>query len=52
MYVTLTANFAHQTISSSAASLFLSLAGAVEQPDDCVTDVENATEANLRGVPR
>ncbi len=35
-----------------AASLFLSLAGAAEQPDDFVTDVENATEANLRGVSR
>jgi hypothetical protein len=35
-----------------AASLFLSLAGAAEQPDDFVTDVENATEANPRGVSR
>jgi hypothetical protein len=32
--------------------LFLSLAGAAEQSDDFVTDVENATEANLRGVSR
>jgi hypothetical protein len=32
------------------ASLFLSLAGAAEQPEDCATDVENAAEANLRGV--
>jgi hypothetical protein len=36
----------------AAASLFLSLADAAEQPDDFVTDVENATEANLRGVSR
>jgi hypothetical protein len=25
---------------------------AAEQPDDFVTDVENATEANLRGASR
>ena len=36
----------------AAASLFLSLAGAAEQPDDFASDVENATEANLRGVSR
>lgn len=35
-----------------AASLFLSLAGAAEQPDDFVTDVDDATEANLKGVSR
>lgn len=35
-----------------AASLFLSLAGAAEQLDEFVTDVDDATEANLRGVPR
>jgi hypothetical protein len=35
-----------------AASLFLSLAGAAEQPDEFVTDVDDATEANLRGVSR
>jgi hypothetical protein len=35
-----------------AASLFLSLAGAAEQPDECVTDVDDATEANLTGVSR
>jgi hypothetical protein len=35
-----------------AASLFLSLAGADEQPDEFVTDVDDATEANLRGVSR
>jgi hypothetical protein len=32
--------------------LFLSLAGAAEQPDEFVTDVDDATEANLRGVSR
>jgi hypothetical protein len=35
-----------------AASLCLSLAGAAEQPDAFVTDVDDATEANLRGVSR
>lgn len=35
-----------------AASLFLSLADAAEQPDEFVTDVDDATEAKLRGVPR
>jgi hypothetical protein len=35
-----------------AASLLLSLAGGAEQPDELVTDVDDATEANLRGVSR
>jgi hypothetical protein len=35
-----------------AASLFLSLAGAAEQPDEFVTDVDDATDAHLRGVSR
>jgi hypothetical protein len=35
-----------------AASLFLSLAGAAEQPDEFVTDVDDATDANRRGVSR
>jgi hypothetical protein len=39
-------------VRKAAASLFLSLPGAAEQPEDFVTDVENATEANLRGVSR
>jgi hypothetical protein len=39
-------------VRKAAALLFLSLAGAPEQSDDFVTDVENATEANLRGVSR
>jgi hypothetical protein len=34
----------------TARRLFLSLAGAAEQPDEFVTDVDDATEANLRGV--
>jgi hypothetical protein len=37
---------------NEAPSLFLSLAGAVEQPDEFVTDVDDATDANLRGVSR
>ena len=35
-----------------AACLFLFLAGAAEQPDEFVTDVDDATEASLRGVSR
>jgi hypothetical protein len=35
-----------------AASVFLSLAGAAEQPDEFVTDVDDAAEANPRGVSR
>ena len=35
-----------------AACLFLSLDGAAERPDEFVTDVDDATEANLRGVSR
>jgi hypothetical protein len=35
-----------------AASLFLSLTGAAEQPDEFVTDLDDATEANLRGFSR
>ena len=35
-----------------AASLFLSLAVAAEQPDELVTDLNDATEANLRSVSR
>ena len=33
-----------------AASLFLSLAGAAEQPDELVTDMDDATQANLVGL--
>jgi hypothetical protein len=52
VYVTLTARRGDRLVRKAAASLFLSLAGAAEQPDDFVTDVENATDANLRGVSR
>jgi hypothetical protein len=36
----------------AAASLFLSLAGAAEQPDEFVTGVDDTTEENLRSVAR
>ena len=52
MYVPPTARRGDRLVRKAAASLFLSLAGAPEQSDDFVTDVENATEANLRGVSR
>lgn len=35
-----------------AAFVLLSLGGAAEQLDEFVTDVDDATEANLRGVSR
>jgi hypothetical protein len=35
----------------AAASLFLSLAVAAEQPDEVVTDVDDPTEENLRSLP-
>jgi hypothetical protein len=50
--MTLTARRGDLLVRKAAASLFLSLAGAAEQPDDFVTDVENAAEANLWGVSR
>jgi hypothetical protein len=34
------------------ASLLLSLAGAAERPHEFGTDVDDATDANLRGVSR
>jgi hypothetical protein len=34
------------------ASMFLSLDGAAEQPDEFVTDVDHAMEENLRRVSR
>jgi hypothetical protein len=52
VYVTLTARRGDRLVRKAGASLFLSLAGAAEQPDDFVTDVDDATEANLRGVSR
>jgi hypothetical protein len=39
-------------VRKAAASLFLSLAGAAEQPEDFVADVDDATEADLGGVSR
>jgi hypothetical protein len=47
--VTLTARQGDRVVRKAAA---LSLAGAAEQPEDFVTDVENATEANLMGISR
>lgn len=35
-----------------AASLVLSLDAAAERPDEFVTDVDDATEQNLRSVSR
>jgi hypothetical protein len=52
VYVTLTVRRGDRLVRKAAASLFLSFAGAAEQPEDFVTDVENATEAHLRGVSR
>jgi hypothetical protein len=52
VYVTLTARRGDLLVRKAASPLFLSLAGAAEQPGDFVTDVENATEADLRGVSR
>jgi hypothetical protein len=52
VYVILTVRRGDRPVRKAAAFLLLSLAGAAEQPDDFVTDVENATEANLRGVSR
>jgi hypothetical protein len=52
VYVTLTARLGDLLVRKAEASLFLSLAGAAEQPDDFVTDMENAEEASLRGVSR
>jgi hypothetical protein len=52
VYVTLTARRGDRLVRGVAASLFLSLAGASEQPDEFVTDVDDAAAANLRGVSR
>ena len=35
-----------------ATSLFLSLDGAAERPDEFVTEVDDATEQTLRSVSR
>jgi hypothetical protein len=52
VYVTLTTIRGDRLVRNVAASLFLSFASAAEQPDDFVTDVDDATEANLMGVSR
>jgi hypothetical protein len=52
MYVTLTARRGDRVMRKAAAFLFLSPAGAAERPEDFVTDVDDATEANLWGVSR
>ena len=50
--MTLTARRGDRPMRNVAACLFLLLAGAAEQPDEFVTDVDDATEASLRGVSR
>jgi hypothetical protein len=52
VYVTLTARRGDRLVRKAAASLFLALASAAEQPEDFVADVDDATEANLGGVSR
>jgi hypothetical protein len=52
VYVTLIARRGDRLMRKVAALLFLFLAGVAGQPGDLVIDVENATEANLRGVSR
>jgi hypothetical protein len=37
---------------NAAASQFLSIAGAAEQPDEFATGGDDAAEASLRGVSR
>jgi hypothetical protein len=48
----LTAKRGDRSMRKVAASLLLYLAGAAEQPDDFVTEVDDATEAKLKGVSR
>ncbi len=48
----LTAKREDRSMRKVAASLFLSLARAAEQSDDFVTDVDDATDVNPRGVSR
>ena len=52
MYMTLTARRGDRPMRKAAAALFLSLDVAAEQPDEFVTDVDDATEENLRSVSR
>jgi hypothetical protein len=46
--MTLTARRDDRPMRKVAACLFLFLAGPAEQPDEFVTDVDDATEASLR----
>jgi hypothetical protein len=48
----MTAKRGDRVVRKAAAALLLSLAGAAEQPEDFVTDVDDTTEANLRGLSR
>jgi len=50
--MTLTARRADRSMRKAVASLFLSLDGPAEQPDEFVTDVDDAMEENLRSVSR
>jgi len=50
--VTLTARRGDRPMRNAAASLLLSVAGAAEQPDELVTDVDDATQANPRSGSR
>lgn len=51
VYVTLTVRRGDRVVRKVEACLFLSLAGA-DEPEDFVTDVDDATEASLRDVSR
>ena len=50
--MTLTARREDRPMRKPAASPFLSPAAAAEQTEEFVIDVDDATEANLRGVSR
>ena len=52
VYMTLTARRGDRPMREVAARLSLFLAGAAVQPDELVTDVDDATEAIPRGVSR
>ena len=50
--MTLTARRGDRPMRKVAASLFPSLDGAAERPDELVTDVDDATEQTRRSVSR
>jgi len=52
VYLTMTARRGDRLVRKAAASRFLSVAGAAERPEDFVTDMDSATEANLRTLSR